>query len=211
MKKIITIILCVVLLAGGAVGLYFGVFRDSTPNLTVSMADVTVTKGETAELNYTCSISAAVITFEVENKSVATVEYANERPVIVAHNSGSTTVTLVANYKTFKNSCKATIKVVEDDPDDPVVDELTFSNKDHITFENDVFTMSVGTTAMFTILANFDIDIINEVAATPEGVTITKITEMSKTYSLTSNDAGTYSLTIRINSNKTFTYTLIVQ
>ena len=212
MKKIISIVLSVILLLGGGVGLYFGVIKNNSPDLRVSIEDMTLTIGATGRLNYSCSIDDALVTFTVTDESVASVSYVSGVATVTANSVGSTEITLNANYKTFQNSCTATITVVQSSQgnEDTNDDALTFENLQNVTFADSTFTMNSGANAIFTVTANFDIYQINEVIVS-ENVLVEQLDIMPNTYKIYCTISGTYSLTIRINTNKLFEYTLIVE
>jgi len=213
MKKIISIIISIVILVGGGIGLYFGVLRDDSPNLEVSVSNLTLNLNETKELIYSCSIKEAVISFEIADETIASVEFADGVANVTAHKVGNTTITIRANYKSFRNSGTARIFVVEDDNggDGENTDALTFPTLYHMTFNESVFTANVGEVARFSITANFDINQINAITISPEVFEVQAIPNLSNTYQFTCDTAGSYTMTIRVNSNKVFTYTLIVE
>ena len=213
MKKIVSIILSIVILVGGGIGLYFGVFHDNNPNLEVSVSNLTLNLNETKELIYSCSIKEAVISFEIADETIASVELTDGVANVTAHKVGNTTITIYANYKTFKNSDTATISVVEDNNGGGNVgtDTLAFPTLYHMTFNESVFTANVGEVARFSITANFDINQINAITISPEAFEIQSIPNLSNTYQFTCNAAGSYTMTIRVNSNKIFTYTLNIE
>lgn len=82
--------------------------NNHTP-LTISANDITLNVDEEKDLSYTVSNPYAVVTFEIENKNIAT----SNSFKIKGLQEGETEITLHAKYNTLSALCKCKIYVVD--------------------------------------------------------------------------------------------------
>ena len=121
MKKyvIASIVLCLVAVLG--VVIYFVVpKRPNDPKLVVDASNVEVFVGESKEVEYVCSIDGASVTFEIEDKSIATTKLGAEGVEVFGIKEGTTKMTIVARYKS--QVCDKVVDVVvkaNDEPSNP--------------------------------------------------------------------------------------------
>ncbi len=117
MKKyvIISVVLC--LLAAIGVAVYFLIPKvPSEAELVVNASDARVHVDAAEKIDYTVSIKDALVSFEIEDKSVAMVKASEEGVEIVGVAVGVTKLTLTASYKSKTYSTIVTVVVFEGEP-----------------------------------------------------------------------------------------------
>ena len=111
MKKyvIASIILCLV--ASLALAIYFVVpKRQDDPTLVVDASNVDVCVGDSAPIEYVCSIKSASVSFEVEDKSIATTKMGSEGVEVLGVSQGTTKMMLTARYNS--KECEKIIEII---------------------------------------------------------------------------------------------------
>ena len=121
MKKyvIASIVLCILATIGIVVYFSFPKGANKT-KLVVEASDICLELDEHKKIEYECSIVEAVISFDVDDESVAYISAGAKGVEVVGKSTGNTTLTIVATYKkeVFEKEIKVTVVEQQESPED---------------------------------------------------------------------------------------------
>lgn len=211
MKKIIGIIIVIALMAVGGVGVYFAV-KSNTTSLKVDMHDMTIVKGETELITYSCNFDDATVTFEVGDESIVKIVEHDNKFYAEGLKVGDTTIKIVARYNKYRNYHTADVHVVASDDGDETEISYNITPNDGCEVSGHTISMTAGDTASLVISPNNATDEITSSSLSCEdaNVRITKKTIPANTYTIKCDVAGTYILVVSVNGHIE-SYTLIVE
>ena len=208
MKKIVMIVLSVAILIGGGIGLAFGLNKGKNLNLSVQVYDVSLSVGENKTIEYQCSNSNAVISFEIENSAVAVVEYVSQVPTLKGLSAGTTTITIVAKYKKFSN--RATANVVVSSGSVAVVPAITLTAMPTAEIIENAIVFSKTNDAY----VSFNVENVSvsswAVSTEDADIEVSKYTAQSQMIKISCDTAGEYAIKLTINGTYEYEINVIV-
>lgn len=223
-KHFITIVCLIFVVVGGIIaGLVVPNLKKE--ELAVSVKSVTVSVGDKVELNYSVNRNA-VLTFSIEDETVANIEETTDKIYVVGIKVGTTKVKVVAQLGDLYCSASARVLVVAqsdstepenpDDPDDPTPpeggdgegDETSPNPEEGLTMQvsfPDMINCSLSegklicdVSKIATVSISVSVDAVSIlVESSNEAMTVVKNDMAGRTvYKLSATEAGEYVLTI---------------
>ena len=208
MKKILLIILSILILIGGAVGLFFGLKDKDAERLNVKIYGLTVKVGHGKAIEYECANANAIINFEIENENIAQVEYVSNIPTIIGVSAGTTKITIIAKYKKFSNKVSATVTVTNGDEEE-VANVSLIARSNAAVDENEV-TCTRATNAYVSFVVD-NIDVTSwSIATEDSNIEVSKYDDFPQTIQILSDVAGEYVIKLTINDSHEIEINVIV-
>ena len=218
-----SIVLCVVAVVG--IAIYFALpTKKHDTKLVVDAGDMSIVVGESKKIEYECSCVDAVISFKVEDESIAFVSAGANGVEIVGRSVGETLLTIEARYKRESVEKSVVIKVErensvpedseEDDGAEGVVPQLI------IVEENLVNCEVVGESLRIGVLVKGIFALSSDMALTKEIEIVNDNTELeikralmigNNTYSIKADSIGEYNIKVRLEDKFEYELTIIVE
>jgi len=235
MKKLLIAVFCTILLVGAGIGIWLAVpSGDKELKFEVPSA-IAITVGQEKEVEYTCNIDNAVLSFVSAEETIVEIVYRNNKVFALGQGVGETILDVTAKYGDQKIEKEIAVVVTsvatlpEEPGDMPENEEPSDGNgpeddgdgdKDTETelglhigvvdgceISGDIITM--GSTTAFVTITTEEV-LVGELGfEASSGLTITESKLGSYTYMIETSGSGTYTLKIFCNE-KSKTYTLIV-
>ncbi len=222
MKKSVITITSIVIAVAVALIIFFTIPKTGATNLVININDISLKLDEKSKVNYSSSISDAIITMVVEDDDIAQLTISSDGFYITGNKVGNTYLTLTGRYgnQVIEKVAKVSVSKTssssdennssDDENNKPTGDEnnkedeneliISFSNLNRCEIEENNIFLSENKLAIFSVDANVNIESGTNIYSNSEDLTINYLQDIGdNTYSIKAISAGEYDLCIEIN------------
>ncbi len=221
MKKSVITITSIVIAVVVALIIFFAIPKTGATNLVINVNDISLKLDEKSKVNYSSSISDAIITMVVEDDDIAQLTISSDGFYITGSKVGNTYLTLTGRYgnQVIEKVAKVSVSKTsssdennssEDENSKPTDDEdnkedeneliISFSNLNRCEIEGNNIFLTENKLAIFSVDANVNIESGTNIYSNSEDLTINYLQDIGdNTYSIKATSAGEYDLCIEIN------------